>query len=298
MVNAPEKILIKDWVHFCDVSNQLEGYGQDTNDTVIFRGHRDGAWEKFIPSLYRDILTRKAKSEEIYEIEKALKDAFVGKWFLNEMKPYLEHRALFRMLYIMQHYGIKTRVLDWTLSWKVAAYFATEKKGEDDEEGAVWCVNKTHVENRFRDICQQYDKRSECVGKSIGHNYCWDVTNANKCPVRKPNNQIQCNAIFFKDVLSTSTDVRMMIQASIFTYCPNPLADHLECVAKVLKEDTEKYCKKMIIPPALKPEFRSQLRQSHYTREKLFPVINQDNNKEVFEGIINKFVEEARWEKR
>lgn len=290
MANTPEIISIKDWSHFYNICSQLE----HNTDTVIFRGHQNATWE-FIPSLCREILNRKAKPQEIYEIEEALKDAFVSKWFFDEMRSYLDHRALFRMLYIMQHYGIKTRVLDWTLSWRVAAYFATEKKDEDNEEGAVWCLNRTQVENRFRDICQQYENRSQCVGKSIRNNYCWDITNANKCPVRKANNQVRCNVIYFKDVLSTSTDVRMIIQASVFTYCPNPLADHLECITKVLKKDTGKYCKKMIIPQALKPTFRSKLRQSNYTREKLFPVINQDGNRAVFEDTMKRFTERVRY---
>ncbi len=297
MVNAPEVISVENWSHFCRACNELEGCGQDTNDAVIFRGHQEAGWE-LRSSLARETLRGKETDhgEKTNQIEEALKDAFVSKWFLDEMKPYLEHRALLRMLYIMQHYGIKTRMLDWTLSWKVAAYFATEE-GEDNADGAVWCLNQTQVENRFRDICQQYKDRSQCAGRSVGHNYCWDVTNANKCPVRKPNNEIQCNGVFFKDVLSSSTDVRMLIQASIFTYCPNPLADHLECIAKVLGEDTKKYCKKMIITRALKPQFRNQLRRSHYTREKLFPVINQEDNREILEVVMKRFSEETRHEK-
>jgi hypothetical protein len=191
----------------------------------------------------------------------------------------------------MQHYGIKTRMLDWTLSWKVAAYFATDNNVDsNDKDAAVWCINKTQIENRFQDVCKEYTERSQYQVKRVEANTCWDVTNQSNCPARQPyNDQIRCNAIFFKDILSSSTDVRMMIQASHFSYCPNPLANHIECITKVLGGDTDKYCTKMIIPAALKPKFRKELKQSGYTHEKLFPVVVDKWFDETFKGIMSKY---------
>lgn len=284
MYNEPHEISIKDWECFYKLCNELQGYGQDNTDKVIFRGHQDAEWD-LIPSLARYI----GNSQKIYDAEEELKNKFIQKWFFDEMKPYIEHTSLFPVLYIMQHYGIKTRMLDWTLSWKVAAYFATENKDGDSKDSAVWYINKTQVENQFKGICKEYEKRSQYQINKRDCELCWDQINESNCPARQScNNQIRCNAIFFKDVLSTATDVRMMIQASCFTYCSNPLVDHIKCIAKVLGEDTKKYCKKMIIPSTLKPKFRSKLEQSEYKREKLFPEKVEEWHKVTFEEIMSK----------
>lgn len=296
ITHSSEEITIQNWEHFNKVCWKLEGYGSDSTDTVIFRGQKDKDYDdgKLTPSLYREIIERGVGQQKIYDIEKALITAFVQMWFPPEMKSYIEHHLLFQILSVMQHYGMKTRMLDWTFSWKVAAYFATESHPKlDEKDAAVWYINRTQVEKRFKEFCgEEYDRRSLHRGISSLNNYnlCW--TNENECPAKQPDSRIQCNAIFFKDVPSTSTDVRMIVQASVFTYCSNPLVDHIECIAKVLGEDTEKYCKKMIIPKELKLQFRNQLKtQLESPGEKLFPIINQDDNKKTFEEIMSKYQE-------
>jgi|GEM_PF-2789517 len=290
MTDALEDIRIKSWEHFNKVCLKLEGYGSGSTDTVIFRGCRDAGWE-LIPSLYWKLKTLQIDSQQIHEIEREFIDRFKQKWFFDEMKSYIEHTSLFPVLYIMQHYGIKTRMLDWTLSWKVAAYFATESDPKfDGKDAAVWCINRAQIENRFEEFCgEQYKQRSLNRGISSLNNYNLCLKNKNECPVKQPNSQIQCNAIFFKDVFSSSTDARMIIQASVFTYCPNPLLDHIECINKVLVEDTEKYCKKMIIPKELKREFRSELDRSEYTREKLYSEGVEKWCKETFLEILAEY---------
>jgi len=294
MTHAPEKITIEDWYQFCCYCNKLEGYKSGSTDIVIFRGHQDAEWE-LKSSLAREIISKKVKNHQlIYDIERELIDEFIKKWFPVQMKSYINHTLLFQILSIMQHYGIKTRMLDWTLSWLLAAYFATESAPEfDKKDAAVWCINKTQIKKRFRDICkeEEYEKRSNYLINMRGCEICWDQINQMNCSVRQPcNGQIRCNAIFFKDILSSSTDVRMIIQASVFTYCLNPLSDHIEYITKVLNEDTKKYCKKIIITKNLKSEFRERLIKYLESSEKsAFPIINQDINKRIFEDIMSKY---------
>lgn len=40
---------------------------------------------------------------------------------------------------LMQHYGYKTRLIDWTKNWKIALYFCVEDNQTDDM--ILWCIN-------------------------------------------------------------------------------------------------------------------------------------------------------------
>ena len=60
----------------------------------------------------------------------------------------------FDWLFLMQHYGVPTRLLDWSESPLVALYFAVEDSSDRDEEAALWSLrpselNKNaHINNR------------------------------------------------------------------------------------------------------------------------------------------------------
>jgi hypothetical protein len=44
-------------------------------------------------------------------------------------------------LAVLQHYGTPTRLLDWTYSPTVAAYFALRSKPERAERACIWALN-------------------------------------------------------------------------------------------------------------------------------------------------------------
>lgn len=46
---------------------------------------------------------------------------------------------------LAQHYGLPTRLLDWTFDPYVAAYFASASADEHDGNLSIWCLNQDHL---------------------------------------------------------------------------------------------------------------------------------------------------------
>jgi hypothetical protein len=49
--------------------------------------------------------------------------------------------SLLVKLAVAQHHGLPTRVLDWTVSPRVALHFATFEEQHYDKDAAIWCIN-------------------------------------------------------------------------------------------------------------------------------------------------------------
>jgi hypothetical protein len=99
--------------------------------SVWFRGHRDGRW-KLDPTLSREDLLRR----ELELTKRFKQNAFQ---FLLRI-PAEEWEWMF----LMQHYSVPTRLLDWTENPLIGLYFATRdsefKAGERKPPAVVWCL--------------------------------------------------------------------------------------------------------------------------------------------------------------
>jgi hypothetical protein len=97
--------------------------------TMIFRGVSKSSYE-LSPSIARIPLK---SSEDRFEYEEQILEDFQEKAF-----PHLKYepKNSLEWLFLAQHYGIPTRLLDWTTNPLVALFFAVEKNDGDD--GAVY----------------------------------------------------------------------------------------------------------------------------------------------------------------
>ena len=90
-----------------------------------FRGARNAAYD-LVPSLYRH--TTVVEAEKLKELEADLMARF-----RHRAPPFVEQlpSEAFQLLFLMQHYGVPTRLLDWTENPNVAAFFAVENARDD-----------------------------------------------------------------------------------------------------------------------------------------------------------------------
>jgi hypothetical protein len=101
-----------------------------------FRGHGDASWP------LQSTLTRRFKSACIDRLAWAEQESRILRIFKRKAHLFLDHipddRDSFRWLALMQHHGAPTRLLDFTWSYYVAAFFALENATGD---AAIWAVN-------------------------------------------------------------------------------------------------------------------------------------------------------------
>ena len=158
-------------------------------------------------------------------------------------------------LFLMQHYGVPTRLLDWSLSPLVATYFAVEcesptasSRADEETDGVLWAL-KPRLLNK----------------QQIGVKNIMD-------PYREQHRDY-CRAPFVEDakakprivaVLPTEVDFRMLVQNSAFTLhsTPKPLES---------LDSPDDFLVKFTIPGDTKKGFRNWLGHLGITRSYLFP---------------------------
>ena len=104
-------------------------------DDIWYRGVSQGKY-KLLPGYYRDI------------VDKSFEESIIQD-FLSNYKMYTNdicdnHLEIYSL---MQHYGLPTRLLDWSKSALVACYFALSKIKRDDvdDHRVIWAMNPAEL---------------------------------------------------------------------------------------------------------------------------------------------------------
>ena len=137
---------------FDDLHNAVQGQERKNE---IYRGVPRQSY-KLIPDIGR---YKKFDASNIEDAEKT-----ILRLFKEQALPYLDFRpqSEWEWLAIARHYGLPTRLLDWSRNPLVAAYFAVEE--ESDEDSAIYAYeSNTYI--RTEKIKDPFDR--ETTGKFV-----------------------------------------------------------------------------------------------------------------------------------
>ena len=170
----------------------------------------------------------------------------------------VERDSIWHWISVAQHYGLPTRVLDWTYSPFVAMHFATANIEKIHLDGVIWGVNyprahellpaklKVQLAEEGADIFTV-----EMLAKSV----CSLRELAELCP--------ETFVVFFEP---PSIDDRIVNQFAFFSVMSDPSA-----VLDDWLPTHPDLWRKIIIPAELKWEIRDKLDQGNITERVLFP---------------------------
>lgn len=213
-------------------------------ETVWFRGQENKDWT-LTPSIARH---PKGIAAEIMLLKR----------FMQNAMPYVENKrpkAEWEWLFLMQHYGVPTRLLDWTESPLVGLYFAVQDNPKENEnDGCLWCLlptklnEKANFDFHFPSEIPTFDQDEKIMQSYLPTNVAIDHKSSLN-PVA---------AIALRD------SPRMYAQLGVFTIT------HRE-QTPIEKVNPPDHLWRFIIPAKDKAEIRKQLAYLRFTKLTLFP---------------------------
>ena len=237
------------WAEFTSFASGFR-FGDPITFANLLRGQPDASWP--IKSSLSRLISPGTNEDAALQIEAGL---------LREFKSHVRNHLSGALIpsdestiewwALMAHHGAPTRLIDWSGSPYVAAYFAAIQC--PDRDGAIWVIHPHSL--------------LEALGQAVGRDTPLDPL-AEKAGGPK----------LVTPVLATRKTERMIAQQGQFTIGLNILTDQESAIDNVLKtaaaQRGECLHMKMIVPRALKPEFLDQLRGMNVTANALFPGID------------------------
>lgn len=159
------------------------------------------------------------------------------------------HDDLPGWLFLMQHYRLPTRLLDWTESVLVAVFFAVSDCL--DQPGALWALNPYALSHSLTGCSVVFNPRGEILGQMFSRAFQTSPNSDNTPALTLP-------------VFPEEIDFRMVVQHSAFTIHGNP--DALEDLP-----NHKEFLRRFEIPSKAKAELRHQLDTLGFRDSTLFP---------------------------
>ncbi len=251
-----DEIRVESWGHFSDFAGRLDT-GPPRSPAYLYRGQAKSEW-RLVPSLLRliemnGLTDALVSADQALVIESLAVDEFCSQAHLHiPSNVFTTTTDVVSWMTLMQHHGAPTRLLDWTRSIYVAAYFAVTDCLSDD--GAVWIV---HVGSVSRAMSDEYGGES--------------ATLPDKADRMKGFMQVPSAPEVVLFMSRKNTTRRMVAQQGFFSMCRNILGDQGKILEKAVNNNSIIQFKKLVIPFGLKVQFARRLRAMNLTASALFP---------------------------
>ncbi|BBA37170.1 FRG domain protein [Methylocaldum marinum] len=222
--------------------NNLQRYRSD----LVYRGLADASW-----GLENSLLRL---GGDYVNIEKPM---------LRGFRKYAEPGSiptgpLWVQLAVAQHYGLPTRLLDWTISPKVAVHFATAEEQYYDRDAAIWCINVVEARSLLPEKLRDVLKRESA--------FLFSVEMLEFIRTLDEFDQLAENGRFVLFFEPPSLDARIVNQGAIMSAMPGATL----VLSEFLLNHPALYFR-IIIPKEIKWEVRDKLDQDNVTERMLFP---------------------------
>lgn len=135
------------------------------NSNYIYRGQENSNWN--LTSSFTRLNLNRSK------LELPLADEFTMiKNFMDELSRYKKKISLWETISTMQHYGVKTRFLDFTKSFWVAVFFSLTENSFDSEDkkfkGNIYVIEKNMFKEPDNIPLKDFEIFSEeCIGNVL-----------------------------------------------------------------------------------------------------------------------------------
>ncbi len=240
------EVIAESWEHFRKIIDDQNSNLRD-NSRFLFRGQSFSDW-RLTTSLAR-ALPEGIDFKSALFIERAALDHFrsIAHLFLRD-HLLSEPVALDPVGWwsLMQHYRAPTRIIDWTSSPYIAAYFAVQENHHLD--GAVWCLDSKLFNKKDKDFYQEDLKLP--------------LDNSLFLDENSPNRVILIGRRRLTD--------RMLAQQGVFMTSLNVLGEPQMAIEQILNQDKNGLLK-IIVPSKNKLEYLGKLRRMNITGQSLFP---------------------------
>jgi len=202
-----------------------------------FRGHSREAW-KLVPSVYRGFTNDEVDMTHRFRMQA----------YSRRPDCPSEHDWA-AWLSLMRHFGLPTRLLDWSESVLVAAFFAVSLERPPAVEGAatIWAMHP-HKLNHSMQVATGLPLFAGEQGRKLA---------APAFQAAAPNDRVTA-------VQPAEIDARMMLQQSVFTIHggPKPLEDMPGC---------QDFLAKLVVPYECRSTLADGVEKLGLRRSKVFP---------------------------
>lgn len=217
---------------------------------------------------FRSRFAFRGLSDASYKLETSLirlggKYAELERHLLRNFTKYahrsvVERDSLWHWLSVAQHYGLPTRILDWTYSPFIAMHFATASIDKYDIDGVIWAVNYVKAHQL---LPPNLRKKLEEEGANVMTVQMLSEAVNSLADLAVPAHEDI--AVFFEP---PSLDDRIVNQYALCSVMSDPTRAFDEWLGAHAGLG-----RKIIIPASLKWEIRDKLDQANITERVLFP---------------------------